>query len=83
MNITAIKQHYNVEPAGTYAGMPVYTVAERLTEDERHCESCTCSVESDHSNQETEDETRNMQSGTHTHTGNDLLALTPEQEGRE
>ncbi len=45
MNITAIKQHYNVEPAYTYAGLPVYTVAERLTEDERHCATCACSVE--------------------------------------
>jgi hypothetical protein len=45
MNITAIKQHYNVEQVDTYAGLPVYKVAERLTEDERHCATCTCSVE--------------------------------------
>lgn len=83
MNIPAIKQHYNVDQVDTYAGLAVYKVTERLTQDERHCESCTCSVEINHSKQETEDETRKMPSRTHTHTGNDLLARTSEQEGRE
>ena len=45
MNIPAIAQRYNVEQTDTYAGLTVYKVTERLTQDERHCETCQCSME--------------------------------------
>ena len=48
MNITQIKQHWNVEHHDTYAGLPVYRVSDKMTplaEDKKHCYSCTCAPE--------------------------------------
>ena len=44
MKLQDIQKHWDVEQTDTYAGLPVYRVASKRTEDEKHCATCHCVV---------------------------------------